>query len=226
MQYLEAEERQNIQISVRYREERATSNLTNPGLFPVEREILIREGTTLDTAPIESLDLSDFCTNPQHAIDAAKYIVRFRRLSTHAVRFDTTYEGLVTSLAPGDFIRVAMDHNVYDEFNNGIVTSEGALVSTQPLSDGTYNVIQWNGDNNVTVTSGTLNVSGGGTRATPTGIVFTVQRAGTDVQTYQVESIESNPDGYLTIEAVHAPTNAAGELSLAANFAVNWSIQR
>jgi hypothetical protein len=228
MQYLEAEERQPIQVSVRYREERSSSNLTNPGLFPVEREILVRESSVADTAPIESIDMSDYATNPQHAIDAAKFVARFRRLSTHGVRFETTYEGVLTGLAPGDFIRVAMDTNVYDEFNNGIVTPSGALVSTQQLTDGSYQVIQWNGDNSSVPTNGTLNVSDGGTRATPAGIVFTINRPSRQVQTYQVESIEPSEEGYLAIEAVHMPTDSSGVLRLASDLFSNtgWVIQR
>lgn len=228
MQYLEAEERQPIQVSVRYREERASSNLSNPGLFPLEREILVREAVTPDTAPIESIDVSDYCTNPQHAIDAAKFVGKFRRLSTHGIRFETTYEGVLVGLAPGDFIRVAMDTNVYDEFNNGIVTPDGALVCTQPLADGSYDVVQWNGQSGVEPFDGTLNVSAQGTRATPTGIVFTVKRPNRQVQTYQVESIEPAEDGYLAIEAVHMPTTDTGVLRLADGLFGNagWVIQR
>lgn len=228
LQYLEAEERQPIQVSVKIREERASTNLGNPGLFPVEREILVREATVPDTAPIESIDLSDYATNPQHGIDAAKFVARFRRLSTHGIRFETTYEGMLTGLAPGDYIRVAMDTNVYDEFNNGVVTPSGALVSTQQLADGSYAVIQWNGDNSTTPVDGTLNVSANGTRATPAGILFTVKRPNRQVQTYQVESIEPSDDGYLAIEAVHMPANDNGVLRLADGLfdSAGWIIQR
>lgn len=228
MQYLEAEERQPIQVSVKYREERAATNLANPGLFPVEREVLLREAITLENAPIESVDASDYATNPQHAIDAAKYIIRFRRTSTHGIRFETTYEGILTGLAPGDYIRVAMDTNVYDEFSNGIVTPEGVLVTTQTLADGDYPVVLWSGENAVPAVDGTLTVSAGGTRATPTGIVFTVKRPDRQVVTYQVESIEPSEEGYLAIEAVHMPTNAKGVLLLADGFndEANWIIKR
>lgn len=228
MQYLEAEERQPIQVSVRYREERASSNLTNPGLFPVEREILVRESSTPDTAPIESVDVSDYATNPQHAIDAAKFIARFRRVSTHVIRFETTYEGVVAGLAPGDYIRVAMDTNVYDEFNNGVVTPNGTVVSTQPLAPGSYTVLLWNGDNNSPPSQSTLNVAADGERATPVGVVFTVIRANRQVQTYQVESIEPNEEGYLAIEAVHTPTESSGVLRLASGLFSDfgWVIQR
>lgn len=228
LQYLEAEERQPIQVSVRYREERASTNLSSPGLFPLEREILVREASTPETAPIESIDVSDYATNPQHGIDAAKYVARFRRVSTHGIRFETTYEGVLTNLAPGDFIRVALDSNVYDEFNNGVVTPNGGLVSTQQLAPGSYSIYAWNGENNSPPSLSTLNVAADGVTASPTGIVFTVVIANRQVQTYQVESIEPNEEGYLAIEAVHMPTNDNGVLKLADGLFsdTSWIIQR
>lgn len=225
-QYLDSEDRRPIQVSVRWREERPNSDPTNPGLFPVEREILVRERTTPDTAPIESVDMSDYCTSRKHAIDAAKYIIRARRLNNSAIRFETTYEGVMASLAPADYIKVAMDESVYDEFANGVVTPEGALVCTKPLADGSYSTLMWNGDNNRTPYDGPLVVSNGGRTATPTGVVFTVKRAGSEVRTYQVESIEATNEGYLAIEAIHVPMSGS-TLELEAGFdtAGNWIIQ-
>jgi hypothetical protein len=131
LQYLEPEEREPIQVSVRYREERASTDLTNPGIFPTEREVLVREASGSATDPVESLDLSDYVTSRAHAIDAAKFIIRMRRISTHAISFRTTHEGALAKLGPSDYIRVAMDETQYDEFNNGVVTADGALVSTK-----------------------------------------------------------------------------------------------
>jgi hypothetical protein len=81
----------------------------------------------------------------EHAIDAAKFIIRMRRIPTHAISFRTTHEGALAKLGPSDYIRVAMDETQYDEFNNGVVTADGALVSTKQLTDGSYNVIAWDG---------------------------------------------------------------------------------
>lgn len=231
VQYLEAEDRNPIQVSVKYREERQNGDLTSPGIFPIEREILVRErGTDADiyqSAQIESVDMSDYATNPRHAIDAAKYIVKFRRLTTHAIKFDTTYEGITSGLEPGDYIKVAIDINVYDEFNNGVVTPDGALVSTQQLANGAYPILYWNGNSSSPVSEGTLTVTDNGQKASPAGIMFTVIRASNTVQVYQVESIENAEDGYLSIEAVHAPTNTSDVLRLALNFDLDgaWRIQ-
>lgn len=226
-QTLEAEERRPIQVSVRWREERASSNPTNPGLFPVEREILVREAATPDTATIESIDMSDYCTSRTHAIDAAKYVILARRLGVAVIRYDTTHEGILSALAPGDFIKVALDTTVYDQFRNGVITPAGNLVCTTPLADGSYSVIAWNGDNAVAPADTTITVTGGGATASPAGLVFTVKTPASEVRTFQVESIEPNPEGYITIEAINAPMRANNQLEIAAllDQASNWIIQ-
>ena len=219
LQFLDPEEREPISVAVKYREERASTDLANPGLFPIERSILVKENDyTAASDMVESLDLADFCTNQTHAVHAARYVIRMRRLSDHVISFATTYEGVLSAIAPSDYIRVAMDTTHYDQFSNGGVTASGALVSTKPLADGTYNVILWNGTAADPPEDGTLTVSGGGTMATPTGIVFTVKSEVTQVRTYQIESIRPSEDGTFQIEAVHTPTTATGELELAAGF--------
>jgi hypothetical protein len=232
LQYFDPEDRDPIQISVRYREERASTDVANPGLFPVVRELLVSEAGTPEDATTQNVDVSDFCTNPAHAVDAAKFIIRMRRIPTHTIRFTTTHEGVLSKMAPSDYIRVAMDETEYDEFNNGVVTAEGALVSTKSLADGTYDVIAWNGEAATAPFDTTLTVSNGGTTATPTGVVFTVKIPSKQVRTYQIERISPNDDGTFTIEAVHMPTNSSGILEIAENFelgsitsSANWTIR-
>ena len=227
LQYFDAEERLPIQVSIKYREERSNSSTQSPGLFPLEREILIREATTDDTETVEKVDVTDYATSRAHAIDAAKFIIRMRRVPTHAVKFQTTYEGLVAALQPGDYINFALDTTFYDEFNNGAVTGDGALVSTRGLTDGTYTVIAWNGTGGSLPTDQQLVVTNNGTRATPTGVVFSVKNSTSQVRTYQIESITPDEEGSFTIEAVHMPTDANGFLQLVSDWdsASAWIIQ-
>jgi len=228
LQYLEPEEREPIQVSVRYREERASSDPTNPGIFPTEREVLVREVAPFGNAtdPIEALDLSDYVTSRSQAVDAAKYIIRMRRIPTHVISFRTTHEGALAKLGPSDYIRVAMDETQYDEFNNGVVTAQGAVISTQTLFPGTYDVIAWNGTEGTPPADTSLVISSDGT-ATPTGVVFTVKKVGTQVRTYQIERVTPDEEGTFTIEAVYMPTNSSGVLKLAEVFddAGSWVIE-
>jgi len=226
LQYFDPEDRDPIQVSARYREERTTTDPTSPGLFPVVREVLVREVSASATDPIEQIDMSSYCTSREHAIDAAKFIIRMRRIPQHVISFSTTHDGVMSNIAPGDYIKVAMDETEYNEFNNGAVTSQGALVSTTALANGSYDVVAWDGTESTPPADATLVVSGNGKTATPTGIVFTVKKASTQIRVYQIESIKSGDDGLFTIEAMHMPVNSSGVLEVADGFdtAGSWDI--
>jgi hypothetical protein len=228
MEFFEPEDRRPIQVSVKYREERSSTSLTNPGLFPVEREVLVREANfSSETDPIEQIDISAFCTSRRHAIDTGRFICRMRRIPDHAVRFSTTHEGIVSALAPGDFIRVVVDLTQYNQLRNGGVLNNGTLVTTQPFSNGTYTVLAWDGSAGSLPSQTTLTVTDGGTKATPTGIIFTLINSETRARTYQIERITPSESGGFSMEAVHMPTNSSNILELAAGFTTgsNWVIQ-
>jgi len=225
---IESEQRQPVSISVKYRTERyggdAPSTSTDPayGLFPEPQERFTYHATW-GQGEIESVDVSDFCTSENHALRAARYIIAARRLSDHTVRITTTYEALTSSLAPGDFIKVALDYTFYNQFINGAVTGDGKLVSSTNLSDGTYSVVYWTGEQNAEVVDGILTVSNNGTTASPAGVVFTVKTSEIVTRTYRIDSIQPSDDGY-EIEAVHSPLLVDGTLELYAEWSndSNW----
>ena len=218
----DAEQRQPISMSVKYRTEgyggNAPSGNVDPsfGLFPEPKERLVYhngwgEGVT------ESLDMSEYCTSEQHALKAARFIIGARRLADHTVKISTTYEALTSSIAPGDFIKVALDYTYYNQFINGAVTGDGQLVSSTSLSDGNHEIVYWTGDKDAEVTEGTLTVSNGGKTAIPAGVVFTVKTSEILTRTYRIDSITPSEDGY-EIEAVHAPLLSDGTLQLYAEW--------
>jgi hypothetical protein len=219
---VEAEQRQPFSLSVKFRTERygggAPSESTDPayGLFPEPQERLIYHADWGD-GPTESVDMSEYCTSPNHAVKAARYIIGARRLADHKVKLQTTYEALTSSLAPGDFIKVALDYTHYNQLVNGAVTGDGKLVSSTPLSDGTHTVVYWTGEQNAQVAEGELTVSNGGTTASPAGIVFTVKTSEITTRTYRVDSIQPSDDGY-EIEAIHTPLLEDGTLQLYAEW--------
>lgn len=214
IQYLNPEEREPIEVSVTFREERASTDSTSEGSFSVVRERLVKEKpdgvNVAETFETVQIDMTNYCTQQQHAEDAAKFIIRMRRLSDHVIKFKTTYEALICDIAPGDYINVAMDATEYQEFNNGVVTDSGALTSTEPLADGTYTVYAWDPTSGNDPASQTLTVSNNGTTATPTGIVFTEIVNTQNSRTYQIERITADQDGTFTIEAMHMPLTSSG----------------
>lgn len=230
MEFLEEQDRQPIQASVKWREERARETYTSNGLFPVEREVLVRESYRPDTDPIESFDLSDYCTSLEHAIDFACYVIRVRNLITHSIKFSTTPDGILTPLAAGDYIQVAMDMTYYDEYANGVVLETGELITTRPdlLPAGSHAVVSWAGGQEE-VQDTTLTVNANGT-ASPTGILFLKKTSTSHLRTYKVESISINPEGVISIEAVHHPTDTNLKSEITKNWTtyvsdVNWIIE-
>ena len=224
-QYLNPEEREPIQVSVTYREERKNP-ATDQARFPVTREVLVREKGYGGNPQTEQLDMSAFCTNRQHAIDAAKYMIRTRRLTDHIIKFKTTHEAVLTEMYPGDYIQVHLESTACSSTRNGIVQADGTVVSATPLDPGTYDVIGWLGDPAVEPAPMQLVVDADGKGNLP-GLIFTIPLALTESQTYLIERIASEQDGSFSIEASVAPTVANGVLELADGFDDdnNWDIR-
>jgi hypothetical protein len=180
-------------------------------MFATVREITIREATASDSDPVEPLDMSDACTNRWHLIDAAKFLIRYRRLVGDPISFETTYAGLLRPIAPEDHIAVAYDETVEDLYSNGAVMPDGTLVASEPLVDGSYEVLAWDGTTAPGPTVQTLTVSGGGTRGNLLGTVWT-RTAAPQVRTFRVMRVSPTEFGRQLIEAVLMPTDEDGRL--------------
>ena len=206
-QYLNPEDRAPIEVSVTYREENEIE-ASNGARFPVTRELRVEEvGQT--AVELESIDMSGFCTNREHAIDVAKYMILVRRLTDHIIKFKTTHEAALTSLNPGDYIRVGMESTPYGLFNNGVVGLDGTITATQPFEPGSYEVIGWEGQEGVEPAPMTLVVNADG-KSDQFGLIFTVPHTVSQVKTYLIERITSEEDGAFSIEASHAQMAADG----------------
>lgn len=207
------DQRQPIQVSGLYREERSNDDLLSPGVFSTVREITIREASASDSDPVVPLDIKASCTNRWHLIDAMKYLIRWRRLVGDPISFETTYAGMLRPIAPEDHIAVAYDETLEDLYSNGAVLADGTLVASEPLEDGSYEVLAWDGTTSPGPTLQTLAVSGGGTRGNLLGSAWT-RTAPPQVRTYRVMRVTPTDDGRQRIEAVLMPTDASGRLLL------------
>jgi len=95
--YIELDSRRNINISLVYRE-------VTPAEIGVTRTSTVRYSTADANDPVEQFDMTDFCTNPDHAILFAKYELAKRKHSTHTVLFDTPL--LTSELIPSQIIKI------------------------------------------------------------------------------------------------------------------------
>lgn len=230
MEFMAQEDRQPIQVSVKWREERLRSDYQSAGLFPTEREVLVRETSASDSDPIEPFDLSAYCTNYEHAVDFACYVIRVRRLITHTIKFSTTPDGIDAGLRAGDYIKVALDYTFYDEFANGVILADGTVVSTRPdlLPPGVHDVVYWDGSENPVV-DGSITISSDGL-ASPVGIVFVKKSVNSEVRVYKIESISLGENGVIDIEAVHYPVDENGISMIGKNWTTytsdsNWIVR-
>lgn len=231
LSFISEEDRQPIQASGKWREERSRDSFTKSGVFPVEREVRVREADRPESDPIESFDLSDYCTNFEQCVDALCYIIRIRRLITHDIKFSTRPSGIVGGLYPGAYIRVALDYTYYDEFANGVVLADGTLITTRPdlLPAGSYVVTAWDGiSSNVTDMTITVGTDG---KASPSGIIFVKKSTTTQVRTYKVDEVAINGTRDIDVSATFHPTDADGYSMITKNWTTyvtdsNWVIER
>jgi hypothetical protein len=223
LSYFPQQDRQRIRVSVKWREERAAvGDGSNRGLFPVIREVTVREVGTSEVAPIESIDMSDFCTSELHAIDVAKLKCSLKRGSTHQVEFSTVPQQ--ATLTPGRCFKLAMETVAYAKPRNGAILADGTIISNEPMGDGTYDVLLWTGVSEIQETQ--LTIAGGKATNQPQA-VFTVAELAATEQTYKVQSMAFNEQGNIEVTALHWPIDSSGLGSISAGWDVpgNWIIE-
>ena len=205
-------------VSVRWREERADSK---NGLFPLVRQVTVREASTSEDAPLETIDVSAYCTSQKQAIDLAKYTCRSRRLITHSISFETTpTEG---ALDIGACIRLGMESITYQQPQNGAVASNGEVTAWPPLADGSYDVLLYDGGTGISET--TLTVRDG--KSTNVSSVFCLRGVGRSAETYKVQALSFSEAGNLSVEASVYPCNDDGTSLIAEGWdqADSWIIE-
>jgi hypothetical protein len=198
--YLQTEERKDFQSIVRYRKERKNQ-------LPEEATLSVRwaeDGS--ETHPVESFDLTQFCTSRDHAFLVARYFMSLRRRITHSVRFKTTPFGI--SLSPGDYIRVLTEASPYQPANNGVIDADGDITSATVLADGNYEILYYTSSNEEVKTA-TLTVAGGkAVQSTLFNTIFTINSPTISSNTYMVEQLTLDGDGLVDVLATEFPTTS------------------
>ena len=221
LSYLDQDQRQPPRVSVKWRQEQTGGDVDNSGLFPIIREVTVREKSTPIDAPIESIDISNYATSQKHAIDLGKFECRFRRLSTHQVQFKTTVDQAALEL--GKCFKLGLETLSYDQPANGYISESGEVTSWPELADGKYAVLTWNGQSN-SLQETTIEVINGKS-TTARGAVFCRQDSTTVTQTYKVTALAFDEEGNLDVEAIHWPTDSNGVSLLTKDFEVTTEFQ-
>ena len=221
-EYSTADEQDRIlpRVSVKWREEKVDAE---NGLFPVVRQITVREKDTPEDAPLETLDISEYATSQEHAIDLAKLTCRQRRLVTHSISFETT--PTEAALDIGAVFKLGMETVAYNQPQNGAVSSTGAVTSWPPLDNGTYEVLVWDGKTQA-LQERVISIANGQT-ATESSFVFCVKSSSQSAETYKTQALSYTEDGNISVEATVFPTDENGASLLADGWddSVNWVIE-
>ena len=201
LNYISAEERKDFQAMMRFREERENQ-------LPQERNIVVRWNETASTGhPLESFDMTQYCTSRAHAELVARFFMSIRRRINHSIQFKTSPYGI--DLAPGDYIRVVTEANPYSSAQNGSIGATGIITSATTFNDGQYTILYYSSGSE-TVVQATMTISGGVVQQTALyNSVFTVVNSTVSANVYQVEQITLDADGAVQINASHFPCNSS-----------------
>jgi len=195
--WLELEERKMFQAAIVYR-------WTGLNKFPEQQTIVLRY-TEDGEKPIETFEFPHI-TGDDHARQVARYFLAIRKHVTHTITFKTLPWGL--QLAPGNFIRVATEMSPYSPTNNGIVKEDGTVLAVNELADGNYSVYYWD-RSQTEVGTGTLSIANG-IATNLRNTVFSVVNSNVTNQVYQVEALDVDTDGIVTVKASNHPVDSNG----------------
>ena len=100
--------------------------------------------------------------------------------------------------------------STYNSTANGSITDAGTLVSITSIADGTYNALIYKPSTSEVIETDLTIASNQVSDSSFYGSLFTLLGADTDYSVYQIESLNLEEDGLVSISAVEVPTDASG----------------
>lgn len=202
--WLELEERKMFQAAIIYQQSRVNQ-------FPEQKTLIAYYGSDNSDLPIEEFTFNHI-TSDEHAAKVARYFLSLRKNLTHTITFKTLPWGL--NLEAGKFIRVASEMSPYRPDNNGIIQDDGTIVSINALDDGDYSVYYWE-RKTTAVSEGTLRVKNGKATELFDSVFSLKESDNSDSQIYQIEALDVDQDGIVTIKASNYAVDSNGVSQLA-----------
>ena len=206
--FLSPEERQIFRAAVLFRKETVNG-------YPETKSVLVQSGFGSVSDPIETFDLSGFCTNQEQAVTFAKYAINLRRLSDHGISFKTAPQ-YIQFLSPGDYFRLVSEVTHTSRFRNGAKLDNGTVVSKDDMT-GNEDVLYWIPGKEGEILPSKL-------AQAPSGCLFTVTNGTTENKVYKCESISYADDGLIEVSGSYAPTETNGTLSVLQHWDSQFSV--
>ena len=222
--FLSPEDRQAFKANVLYRQEQENG-------FPERKSAVIQLAEEKDANgnvlvshvddPLETFDLSGFCSSREAAVLFAKYTLVLRKHLDHTVNFKTAPH-YIQGVKPGDYIRVFSTTQHVQRFNNGAILDDGTVVSKDTIS-GSKTFYYWNPSTIVAneimpVTEATVDFSNTNAVKAFAGSLFTIKEEEASDQCYKVESITFGDDGLVELTGSYAELTADGKLAMLQNW--------
>ena len=208
--FLTPEERQNFMGTVYYRKE--IPNGFSETLSKTLTVAIDNDNVSEEKFPIEVFDMSDFCTNENHAQRFLQHALMIRSKVDHGIKFETTPQAAL-GLKPGDYIRFISEATHTSRFENGVISPDGVVQSVGNSSLNNVNVYHWK-PGTEEVKEAVLNVVNGKTdNANLYGSVFTVKQTNESNRLYKTESITYTDEGLIEVSGSHAPLLSDGTLA-------------
>jgi hypothetical protein len=213
VKFLAPEDKQTFKANVLYREEKLN------GFCETKSTIIRLKDPEHEDDPIETYDMSGFCTSEDHALDFAKHILSIREYTDHTINFKTAPH-YVNGIKPGDYIRVFSTTNHTSRFNNGAILEDGTVVckdlseltsGSQPKAFYYWNP-SWKEDEQE-VREDTADFSNTLSSAYR-NCLFTIKETEKTDQCYRVESITFGEDGLIDLSASYVKLTSDGKLAI------------
>ena len=202
--FLTPEERQLFKANILYREEKENGFSETKNL--IIRLIDTQGGSSTD--PIETYDLSGFCTSRKQARVYAQYILKLRKEIDHGLSFKTAPQ-YVVNLQPGEYFRLVSEATHIDGYDNGVITADGKVISKDTIT-GSQPIYYWK-PGTTEIGEATINFDAPiGLR----GVLFTIKNTVTSNRIYKVETISYSEDGLVEVSGSHAPLTSTGSLAI------------
>ena len=204
LQYIDVSQRSNIRALVTWRVSERNALPTQASALVYWADIGVNDRNTTEQA----FDLSEFCTNREQALRTARFLLSVRRRITKTVSFKTVPDAL--GVQPGSYIRVITEASTYSSSANGSITDAGTLVSITTVEDGQYDALLYNPTTQEVVETIITVADNAVSDSQYHGSLFTLLSSSTDYSVYQIESLNLEEDGLVSISAVEVPTDDQG----------------
>ena len=209
--FLSPEERQDFIGTVYYRKE-----ITNGFPETLSKSLHVNsenQNVIPEKFPVEVFDMSDFCTNENHALEFLQHALMIRSKVDHGIKFETTPQAAL-GLQPGSYIRFISEATHTNRFENGVISDTGFVQSVGNKAITDVTIYYWKpGTQEVKELSNFTVVNGKTTNSNLHGSVFTVKQTTESNRLYKVESITYTDEGLVQVSGSHVPLLSDGTIA-------------